>query len=53
MTYMELYKRVDKDKLLAVGMFTAEEIKYLKHEGYKKVPVNKNGIRVEGYRATG
>ncbi|WP_107839521.1 dUTP diphosphatase [Metasolibacillus meyeri] len=53
LTYMELYKRVDKDKLIVVGMFTAEEVRYLRYEGYKLVQQNKNGIRVEGYRATG
>lgn len=48
MTYAELYKRVDRDKLIVVGMFTAEEVRYLRYEGYKLVQQNKNGIRVEG-----
>ena len=32
--------------MMIVGMFMAAELKFLRAEGYREWPVNKNGIRI-------
>ena len=41
-----MYKRVDNQDLVVVGIFTKAEIQALKAEGYRNKEYNKHGIRV-------